>query len=769
MDVQLPDGTTIQGVPDGTTKMQLAQKLSAAGMEIPPDWLTPKSPISRAGDKITRAVGEPALNIASGMAGQAAGGVAGIARGAGAGAAALMGGEGMEGARRAFTEEASSTIENVERAMPRPKPTPEGEAATRMVSKPFVWLAGKADQAGQRITDLTGSPALGALANVAMQSAPAAVLPAARGVGRLARGAEELTATDVPRGTPSTIGDENAPGAGTPPGPQQPAQGQGTAQAPQGAAAGANPNEARAQAYAGRIGLDWARLGAGTRAALTTIAQDAGALERLNPAAIRRQAHLQSLRVPVGATKGQLERDPVQLRREAIASNLTEGQPIRDIDIAANRDLQANLEILRGRVGGLKGGTHEPITEEGLPAETPSIRAPTKAPTQVGEAAQTAAREKAKWSKKGYQALYKIAEQTEPTAQAGLHPVTDLLTENPDIQHLGFVQSWLNKAAKAKGKREGIAEGEPVNMDSVTLAELYDLRKLATKNMAGGGTAGHYAAQLRDAIDTAMKDVPEGARAWKAATDAFRKHQEEFKDQGIVSKLVNQKKGGADRSLALEKTWKQIATGPLEQILQTKKTLLTGGTPATRMGGRRAWRDIRAETVNRILEDARNVTSADETERAILTEAALRRSMNRIPRENLKEILGPGPVRELDAILRARRITTRSPVGGRTTQSGTVPNALTMAEKVLQHIPGVKYVVGAKKAVQELGERGAATRAVREAPISPLEQAVRDVERTSRARSRKAAYDVLESSGPTLPAGPPPQPLPIGQALKPPP
>src|SRR5262249_26118780 len=116
--------------------------------------------------------------------------------------------------------------------------------------------------------------------------------------------------------------------------------------------------------------------------------------------------------------------------------------------------------------------------------------------------------------------------------------------------------------------------------------------------------------------------------------------------------------------------------------------------------------------------------------------------------------------------LRARRITTRSPVGGRTTQSGTVPNMLNMAEKVLSHVPGGKYVVGAKKAIQELGERGAAARAAQEATLSPLEQAARDVERASRRRATRRAIEDVERIGPTLPEGASPQSLSIGEALK---
>lgn len=739
-------------------------------------------------DMISEAVGEPALKAISGTVGAAAGGIAGLARGAGAGAASLAMGEGGERARQAFTNEAVDTMEKVAGAVTYQPKTKIGKAATKVVEAPFQLLAKGADVAGRKTAEVTGSPAAGAAVNTVIQAAPALVMKAfgrrpgaAAGEGAPPRAPPDLSASGPPRAAPSDVGvPQPAPPPQTPtPPPEMTATGAPRApasevgagpvpretppEAPGAAKAEAAPStpEARAQAYARTLGVDWARLGAGTRKALSTIAQDATALDRLNPEAVKRQAHLQSLRVPVQATRGQLERDPVQLRREAIASNTTEGQPIRDVDIAANRDLQANLEVLRGRVGGKRGTLREGITEAGE-ADPTSIRAPTKNPNQVGESFQQAAREKAKWSKKGYQALYKAARETEPEAKVPLKPVQDLLTENPEIQHLGWVQSWL---AKARSVLPHDAEGNLPELTEAKLAELHDLRSKANDIARTGGKEGYYAGQVVKAIDQTMEAAPEGAAAWKRANEAFRKHQQEFKDQGVVSKLVNQKKGGADRSLALEKTWKTVATGPLEQIRQVKKTLLTGGTPELRAKGRAAWRDLRAETVNRILEDARNVTSADETERAILTEAALRRSINRIPRENLEELLGKANVRELYNILRARRITTRSPVGGRTTQSGTIPNALTLMEKALKHVPGVKYAVGAKNAVKELGEKGAAVRAAKESTISPLEQAARDVERMSARRARAAAYATLEQSGPTLPPGPPPQPLPIGPAL----
>lgn len=52
MDVTLPDGTVIKGVPDGTTRQQLAEKLKAKGMNVPDSWLSPsrKSPINQKKD-----------------------------------------------------------------------------------------------------------------------------------------------------------------------------------------------------------------------------------------------------------------------------------------------------------------------------------------------------------------------------------------------------------------------------------------------------------------------------------------------------------------------------------------------------------------------------------------------------------------------------------------------------------------------------------------------------------------------------------------------
>lgn len=741
--VTLPDGKKTRITFDSQ------EQLDATVGDIVKQHTPPKSLSERmTHNPVTEGVGETALQMAGGMAGAAAGGARGI----------------YDVATGQGTDKAVEDIESTERALSYEPKTKAGKAVSSAVAAPFTWFAGKADQAGAAVAEASGSPALGAAANVAIQAAPAVVGKAmGEGVSQLRGAAAAREAATRPRVEP-TVDPSPAPSAAATaqPAAQPAAPVQSAAQpapltatgAPRPAysTVGSGPikasktppaaNEARARDYARTIGLDFDRLGAGTKKALTTIAQDATALDRLPPKAVQRQALLDSQRIPVPASRGMLTRDPAELRREAIVSRTDEGAPLRQIDVGANRAIQGNLEALRGRAAGLKGGLHEPVNEEGVPAATPSVRAPTKLPSQVGESAQNAVREKQKWSQKGYQALYKRARETEPNAKVSTQPLTELLDKNPDIQHLGFLKGWLSKAEKTPG---GAKE--------ITLSELQDLRTEATGLAKAGGTDGYHAGKVVKAIDEAMSKIPAGAKAWKAANDAFKAHHREFTDQATVKQLSSQTKAGGNKALPLEETWPKLARGPLENLRQVKRTMLTGGTPKIREMGRRAWRDLRGETINRVLEDARNVVATDETEREILTAAALQKGIKSIPRENLEELIGKRNVRELNDILRTAKITRTQPAA-RVTESGTVPNALLMAEKVLG-LPGIRHlgghvIVGAAKTIKGLSEKGSAGKTVRRATSSPLDEAAARAPKPKGTSRNAQRYKALEESGPTI-------------------
>lgn len=67
----------------------------------------------------------------------------------------------------------AQTVENVQNALTYQPRTQAGQGVSGLIAKPFQWLAEKADTVGQKASDATGSPAIGAGVNTSMQMIPA--------------------------------------------------------------------------------------------------------------------------------------------------------------------------------------------------------------------------------------------------------------------------------------------------------------------------------------------------------------------------------------------------------------------------------------------------------------------------------------------------------------------------------------------------------------------------------------------------------------------
>jgi len=658
------------------------RRLANAEAELADETSLPKrigntvANIGATGLDMTKAAGDTALTLGAGAVMTPLAGIAG--------AAALPFG----------ADNAAKVVEAVQGAAYQPK-SEAGHATIELVSKPFMWAAGKADKAGQVVSDVTGSPALGALTNGVLQTAPALIAPEARGAfasaGRSAGGALRAATERV------------APPAVKPAAPS--AQSPATAPAVQAATS-------TAQNYARSIGLDWDSLAEGVRSKLTGIARTAGELEKLDPEAVKRLATLQSLKVPVPATRGTITRDPGQLLREDIAQSTPEGAPIRATRIDADNALQANLDALTGRVSG-----------SGKTAAT------ARTPQEAGGALQGAARAKEAASKANYNKLYKAARETEPDASAPITPVTDLLTQNPEIQHLGWVTTWLNRAAKLAGGEKG----KPVAITDATLKELTDLRSQASAIQRTGGKEGYYASEVAKAIDQAMEAVPAGAKAWKAANDAFKAHKTEFAEQGAIADLVDNA-SRTDRAVALENTVKTITNGSIEDIQKVKRTLLTGGDEATRTAGKQAWRELRRKVVENIKAVATKGAQEKADGTPNLSLAKLKQAIDAYGPEKLDEIFGPGNAREVQRILDAARIAKYQPgaIGSNTTNK-----IVAFLSKGLEKVPGGGKVVDVARGVAKLKDLGSNARTAESATTTTLDDALAGAARKGRAAERR--------------------------------
>lgn len=633
---------------------------------------------------------ETAGNIGSSMLAAPVAGIAGIATGA-AKAVGLT------------DAEPANVVRDTQSALTYEPRTGAGQKLTGAITYPFQKLGEFADFAGRNTAEFTGSPAVGAGVNTAIQALPAVFL---RKFGTKDRAAQ--------------------------PGPSRPAQ-QSTPSQP--GVASAKPDPAtveattRAQDYVARsTSLDWNSLSDAVRTRITDIARDADTLGKLDPKALERQAGLESLPVPIKATQGQLTRDPVQLRNENNAAATTAGKPIRDMHVEQNKAIIQNLDVLKGRVSG-RGAT----------------RATAETPEQVGLSVQDAAlRSKLKLHQAKVKDLYKQAE-TSGELQGLVSPraVIETIRKSPDKTHYGWVQSWLNEMQVVKKDKAG-----NTTIKKLSLKELEDLRQAATARAMDGGTEGYYAGKVIGAIDEATEGA--GGKAYKEARAARKSQAMEFEEQGAVARLV-ENKSRTDRATALEDTWrKTVIGGSIDDLNKVKRSLMTGGDAKTRLAGRKAWRDMRAQTIQHITNEATKSVTRFEDGTPNLTPAAMERAIKSIGEPKLEAIFGQGTVRQIRRIMEAtRNLKTDPPPSFK--GSPTFANTIAFLEKSLGAIPVLGDTVsGAVRGAVKLREMGATGREVRNAATSPLDKGVKQAKSGVRkAHNRNALRGAAPAVVPT--------------------
>jgi hypothetical protein len=482
------------------------------------------------------------------------------------------------------------------------------------------------------------------------------------------------------------------------------------------------PEMARARDYVSqKTTLDWNAIPQALKTQLTAIAKDSRTLDNLDPAALERQVLIESLPAPLPATRGQLTRDPVQLRNEGNVSATERGKPIRQIYQSQNRAILENLQILQGR-----------------------SRGNAASPEAVGESVQGAARGKLELQRREVSRLYREAEQAgDLQGRVSALPVRAVLENSPDLTHLGWVGTWLDQV---RGRLESRAvnnkEPGPIpDRNSVTLKELEDLRQAAVARAMDGGTEGYYAGKVISAIDQATEGA--GGTAYQSARAARRAQAMEFEEQGGVARLV-ENRSRTDRATALEDTWRRtVVGGSIDELRAVKRTLLTGGDGATRTAGRQAWRDLRAQTLQEIYNQATRSVTRFEDGSPNVTPAALERALKAVGPAKLEELFGPGTVAQLDKIMEATRIVkTEPPTGFK--GSPTFANAIAFLERTLSKVPFLgDTVTGAVRAGSQIRDMGRAGREVAVAQETPIGNALRSTQAAQRAGTRRNALRQL--------------------------
>lgn len=673
---------------------------------------------------------EAATSLVTGAVATPLAGIAGIGR------AGLNAAEGLLGLEQGPSP--AQAVEEVQQGLTYQPRTQEGQAALAQAGAPLAlldkgadWLGQDAYQGAKRLgaSDAVAA-AVGSGVKTTAEVGPQVLLGKGAGMAREARVPAAVPRGAAPGATPggaASIDPAAAQAAGATSAMGSDAVGAGGA-----SARAAETATGRAQAYVGTLGLDWNDLSAQFKAKLTAIAQDAKALGRLSPEAVKRQAVLSRAGID-NPTRGAVTRDPLQQRAEQLVKATDAGGELRQLDLEHNATLLKGVEDLRAKVAG-----------ESLPTTGSKARGD----LPVGRSVQVnAVRAKAAKVKAAADALYTKARKTEPDATAPADALYDLLEQKPHLQRLGWVSSWLKR-----GKVEMTEDAQPASLvldadgnpataatpkgktrRELSMAELDDLRKEAVEIEAKGGTDAHYAGEVARTVDQVMENVPEAAKNWKAARDAWRAYKTEFADQGAVRGLAENKPHSNDRRVAIEETAKKTVTGDLEDLQKVKRTLLTGKDAAARQAGKIAWRDLKGWGLDYIRE---RMTKGPKNEAGDphATWVGLKTALDDIGDENLDELYGPTVRKQLRNYQEAAEILWTEG-STRVKGSPTLDKVLTFLDRI-GNVPGLHTAAnvagGLAKGAAKVTEVGAAGRETRAAMRTPIDEQLSETRRSVR-------------------------------------
>jgi hypothetical protein len=303
MDVRLPDGTLIRDVPEGTSKRELADKLTRNGFTVPPEWMAPAAaPAPTVMDRL-KGAGETALSVGTSLIAQPVAALAGVNEFAGKVANAIAGND-------AAVNAPSTAAQDVMQAMTYQPRTDTG--------REYLGNVAEASQALVPLAGLGGEMA-------ALSQAAQAARPAGVGAATTARAVAEGTARDVAGPAGAAV-------------VQKGIEGTGKAISATQEAAKLLPQRTREFIF-----------GAEPKPTAGTMGSAGAAGTDL---ATQRAATAENLPVPIKLTEGQRTRDFSQQRFEQeTAKDPTLGAPLRENSARQNQQLAQNFDAMIDDVG----------------------------------------------------------------------------------------------------------------------------------------------------------------------------------------------------------------------------------------------------------------------------------------------------------------------------------------------------------------------------------------------------------------------------------
>ena len=374
---------------------------------------------------------------------------------------------------------------------------------------------------------------------------------------------------------------------------------------------------------------------AGTGATTGAMAVDKGAV---------RQEQAKELPVPIKLTEGQKTREFGQQRFERETAKIPEeGTPLRERFAEQNLQLQQNMDAFIDQTG----------------AELTSLRG-------VGEAVNTTIRQRAAKDKARIRILYKEAAKAgEMETPVDMDSLAQYLNKNRALRTEEGLLTKVQRQLDTLEVGQGTFENGSLQLKPMTLNQTEAVRRFINDNTnSANAPEVRIATQLKKVIDTATEG--KGGDKYKRARRARTKYAEEYKNVGLVKRLIGTKRGSDDRAIAIEDVLRKVILEPSTSLdeMRSVRRLLQTRTGGKEGPGVQAWKELQGATVRHIQEQMTKGITTDQAGNRIVSPAQLDRVISQLDRSGkLDFIFGKKGAEQLRVINDVAKDVLTSPPG----------------------------------------------------------------------------------------------------------
>jgi len=305
-----------------------------------------------------------------------------------------------------------------------------------------------------------------------------------------------------------------------------------------------------------------------------------------------RMARALELPAPIKLTKGQAEKTFEQQRFEReTAKNPELGGQLRQRAIEQNDQILKNFDIFGEQTGSEQFGNLRAIGEI---VDKVIVDKSNKAKADIKTAYDNARASGEMRELIPYKQISDYIDSHNPTVRTRLAPVINSV-------------------------KQDLKMNDPDGTGLISINALEDIRQNLGKQIQPGTPNMPYGIEIKKLIDATTENT--GGDVYQAARALRTNYSNEFKNVGIINKLLSTKPGGKDRAIALEDVFNDsILKGSLDDVQNVSKTLQTAGD-----SGKQAWQELQGQFVKNIKDEVTKSVVTNTAGKPIVSPAALDR------------------------------------------------------------------------------------------------------------------------------------------------